>query len=76
MLYQLSYLGTLRVSFTFASLWLAKMKVKRSLSRRSLVAGMTGFEPAISALTGQRVRPLHHTPTPAHYNCSKKSRQA
>ena len=26
------------------------------------VAGMTGFEPAISALTGQRVRPLHHTP--------------
>ncbi len=28
----------------------------------SFVAGMTGFEPAISALTGQRVRPLHHTP--------------
>lgn len=23
---------------------------------------MTGFEPAISALTGQRVRPLHYTP--------------
>lgn len=26
------------------------------------LAGMTGFEPAISALTGQRVGPLHHTP--------------
>src|SRR3989304_4207654 len=25
-------------------------------------AGMTGFEPAVSALTGQRVGPLHHTP--------------
>src|SRR3970040_2021265 len=25
-------------------------------------AGMTGFEPAVSALTGQRVAPLHHTP--------------
>ena len=25
-------------------------------------AGMTGFEPAISGLTGQRVRPLHYTP--------------
>lgn len=25
-------------------------------------AGMTGFEPAISALTGQRVKPLHYTP--------------
>lgn len=25
-------------------------------------AGMTGFEPAVSALTGQRVRPLHYTP--------------
>ena len=23
---------------------------------------MTGFEPAISALTGQRVKPLHYTP--------------
>lgn len=23
---------------------------------------MTGFEPAVSALTGQRVGPLHHTP--------------
>jgi hypothetical protein len=27
-----------------------------------LPAGMTGFEPAISALTGQRVSPLHYTP--------------
>ncbi len=27
-------------------------------------AGMTGFEPAISALTGQRVWPLHYTPEP------------
>ena len=26
---------------------------------------MTGFEPAISALTGQRVWPLHYTPEPA-----------
>lgn len=25
-------------------------------------AGMTGFEPAISGLTGQRVKPLHYTP--------------
>jgi hypothetical protein len=25
-------------------------------------AGMKGFEPSVSALTGQRVRPLHHTP--------------
>ncbi len=28
---------------------------------RSL-AGTTGFEPAISALTGQRVKPLHYAP--------------
>ena len=27
-------------------------------------AGMTGFEPAVSALTGQRVGPLHYTPEP------------
>ena len=26
-------------------------------------AEVTGFEPAVSALTGQRVRPLHHTST-------------
>ena len=26
------------------------------------LAGMKGFEPSVSALTGQRVRPLHHTP--------------
>src|SRR5919202_4681877 len=26
-----------------------------------MLAEVTGFEPAISALTGQRVRPLHHT---------------
>jgi hypothetical protein len=29
------------------------------------MAGMTGFEPAISALTGQRVEPLHYTPVPS-----------
>ncbi len=27
------------------------------------MAGTTGFEPAISGLTGRRVRPLHHVPT-------------
>lgn len=27
------------------------------------LAEVTGFEPAVSALTGQRVRPLHHTST-------------
>ena len=26
------------------------------------VAGMTGFEPAVSTLTGSHVRPLHHIP--------------
>lgn len=29
-------------------------------------AEVTGFEPAISALTGQRVRPLHHTSSGEH----------
>jgi hypothetical protein len=33
-----------------------------TIRRISHEAGMTGFEPAISALTGQRVGPLHHTP--------------
>jgi hypothetical protein len=26
------------------------------------LAGMTGFEPAVSTLTGSHVRPLHHIP--------------
>ena len=34
----------------------------RPASNRADEAGMTGFEPAVSALTGQRVGPLHHTP--------------
>ena len=29
------------------------------------LAGTTGFEPAISGLTGQHVRPLHHAPEAA-----------
>jgi hypothetical protein len=29
---------------------------------RSFSAGATGFEPAISALTGPHVKPLHHAP--------------
>src|ERR1035437_10113302 len=28
------------------------------------MAGSTGFEPAISSVTGWHVRPLHHEPTP------------
>jgi hypothetical protein len=28
------------------------------------VAGSTGFEPAISSVTGWHVRPLHHEPAP------------
>lgn len=31
-------------------------------ARCRLVAGMTGFEPAVSTLTGSHVRPLHHIP--------------
>jgi hypothetical protein len=27
-----------------------------------LLAGATGFEPAVSALTGPHVKPLHHAP--------------
>ncbi len=35
---------------------------KSRLEHSRRLAGMTGFEPAISALTGQRVKPLHYTP--------------
>ncbi len=31
-------------------------------------AEATGFEPAISALTGQRVRPLHYASSPVEWN--------
>ncbi len=34
---------------------------------------MTGFEPAVSALTGQRVWPLHHTPNGPHLTMSQES---
>jgi hypothetical protein len=30
----------------------------------SLMAGPTGFEPAISSVTGRRDRPLHYEPLP------------
>ena len=32
-----------------------------------VLAEVTGFEPAVSALTGQRVRPLHHTSVQTEY---------
>lgn len=35
-------------------------KICSLMSRFWFVAGATGFEPAISALTGPHVRPLHH----------------
>ena len=31
-----------------------------------LMVGATGFEPAVSALTGPHVRPLHHAPKAKH----------
>ena len=35
---------------------------------------MKGFEPSVSALTGQRVGPLHHTPRqPEVYHAGKAS---
>ena len=39
---------------------------KKRLQKQSflLVAGATGFEPAVSALTGPHVKPLHHAPEP------------
>ena len=46
------------------------------------VAGSTGFEPAISSVTGRRVRPLHYEPKMswghlcrqnAKRNCNKQS---
>jgi hypothetical protein len=38
------------------------------------LAGMKGFEPSVSALTGQRVGPLHHTPRqPEVYHVAKAS---
>lgn len=43
------------------TVWCVCTKKRLLFARRSL-AGMTGFEPAISALTGQRVKPLHYTP--------------
>jgi hypothetical protein len=33
-------------------------------ARRSEMAGSTGFEPAVSSVTGWHVRPLHHEPLP------------
>ena len=38
--------------------------------RNLLQAGATGFEPAISGLTGRYVRPLHHAPT-QNYDTTK-----
>ncbi len=42
----------------------------------SFVAGTTGFEPAISALTGPHVKPLHHAPerTIVYHNAYRASR--
>ena len=37
-------------------------------------AGTTGFEPAISGLTGQRVKPLHYAPCYAPHNSTKPTR--
>lgn len=37
-------------------------KICSLMSRFWFVAGATGFEPAISALTGPHVEPLHHAP--------------
>lgn len=38
------------------------MSRRRDRAPGHFLAGMTGFEPAVSALTGQRVGPLHYTP--------------
>ena len=46
--------NSLRTNLTFKS-----KKCKENLA---LLAGATGFEPAISALTGPHVEPLHHAP--------------
>ena len=32
------------------------------------MAGSTGFEPAVSSVTGWHVRPLHHEPAPTANN--------
>ena len=53
LLFLLSYGRTLRMGFAFAGHWPAKMNVKRSLSRRSLVERATGIEPATPGLEGQ-----------------------
>jgi hypothetical protein len=47
---------------TSASYDLKKYKKLPGISQPGRSAGMTGFEPAISGLTGQRVSPLHYTP--------------
>ena len=38
------------------------IKYKKCKGLLALSAGATGFEPAVSALTGPHVEPLHHAP--------------
>jgi hypothetical protein len=51
------------------SLFNSDLEIKKLFSDEELLAGATGFEPAILALTGPHVRPLHHAPErPKYYH--------
>ena len=39
---------------------------------KAFLAGATGFEPAISGLTGQHVKPLHYAPFYTLHNTTKR----
>jgi hypothetical protein len=45
----------------------SELKYKIHLKKVDFLAGATGFEPAISALTGPHVEPLHHAPEQKSY---------
>ena len=53
-----------------------KQKTPGSCRGSSILAEATGFEPAISALTGLHVRPLHHASSPSSLPTSPSHRQA
>ena len=44
-------------------------KKPHALHETFVLAGPTGFEPAISSVTGRHVRPLHHEPASACERC-------
>ena len=52
------------------------MGVKEKSRRSGFLAVPTGFEPAISALTGRRVEPLHYGTREAEFTMPKIRRQA